>query len=168
VLKYDITNERLMGKIGTHSISISASSGGGRGSKVHPRGEPGQLGIASWDTQRKESGGVRGGPLPPGFYRVLKPAQVAHLGLAAQLEPTLTSLLYVDPSSGLGVSVTKRDGFYIHGAGPKGSDGCIVIQKPEFSWIMNLLAANAPLMLEVVNAGVRLDRLPRPLPGNIA
>ena len=39
---------------------------------------------------------------------------------------TLTSLLYQAVTSSVGISVTKRDGFLIHGQGPKGSDGCIV------------------------------------------
>jgi Protein of unknown function (DUF2778) len=168
MLKYDIANERLSGKIGTTPISIRAASGGGRGSKVHPGGQPGQIGPASWNSQLKESGSTRGGPLPPGFYRVMKPAQAGGLGLAAQLEQTLTSVLYEDPGSPVGISVTKRDGFYIHGSGPKGSDGCIVIQKENFNWIMDLLKVHAPLTLEVVNPGVRMDKLPRPSPGSVA
>jgi hypothetical protein len=169
MLTYDIANERLSGKIGNKEISIWAKSGGGRGSKVHPDGKPGQMGLASWNTQRKQNDGtgIRGGPLPTGMYIVQKPANHPDLKLSAYLEQTLTSLLYEDRSALLGVSVTKRDGFYIHGRGPKGSDGCIVPMEM-FDELMTLLKANAPLLLKVVNAGARVDKLPPPPPRNVA
>ena len=167
MLTYDITNERLIGQIGNEKISIWAKSGGGRASKVHAAGQPGQEGLGSWNTQRKEAGSTRGGPLPPGFYTVQPPANHPVLGRAAYLEQTITSLMYANPSAALGVSVTERGGFYIHGRGPKGSDGCIVPME-DFGHLMDLLTANAPLMLQVVGAGVRIDKLPPPIPRNLA
>jgi hypothetical protein len=168
VLTYDVANEWLSGKIGNQEISLRACSGGGRASKVHPGGKPGQLGLASWNTQRKQNDarGIRGGPLPVGMYMVQKPAHHPDLKLSAYLQQTLTSMLYENPAAPTGVAVTKRDGFYIHGRGPKGSDGCIVPME-KFDELMTLLRAHAPLLLKVVNAGARLDKLPPPLPGNI-
>ena len=168
MLTYDIANERLYGTIGTRKISIWARSGGGRGSLVHPDGTPGQRAVRSWHSQLKQddSKGIRGGPLPAGFYIVQKPKMHPDLKLSAYLEQTITSLLYANPSAALGISVTKRDRLYIHGRGPKGSDGCIVPME-EFSGLMTLLKAHAPLLLEVVNEGVRTDKLPPGAPSNI-
>jgi hypothetical protein len=123
--------------------------------------------MASWDTQRKEAAGIRGGPLPTGFYRVHRPAAHGSLGNAAYLEQTLTSLLYVKHSASAGVAATERGGFFIHARGPKGSDGCIVPME-KFDHLMTLLAAHAPVMLQVVSTGVRTDKLPPPVPGNLA
>ena len=169
MLTYDIANERLFGAIGNQNIALWARSGGGRGSKIHPDGESGQLGLALWDTQRQEDGAkrIRGGPLPPGAYVVQKPAIHPTLGLSAYLEQTVTSLLYANPSSAIGLSVTNRDGFYIHGRGPKGSDGCVVPME-KFNQLMALLKAHAPVVLRVVNAGARTDKLPPAPPANVA
>lgn len=169
MLTYDITNEWLSGDINGKKIALFARSGGGRGSKVHPEGQADQMGLASWNTQRKENSanGIRGGPIPSGFYVVHKPAQHPPLGLAAYLEQTVTSLIYANPSSPTGVSVTARDALYIHNRGPKGSDGCIVPME-KFADLMALLTANAPIVLQVVYRGVRTDKLPSPAPANIA
>ena len=169
MLTYDITNERLYGELGGRKIALWARSGGGRASKAHPAGEAGQMGLASWDTQRKEDSakGIRGGPLPPGFYLVEKPASHPSLGKAAYLIQTPSSLLYANYSSASGLSVTDRDGFYIHGRGPKGSDGCIVPME-KFTELMALLTAHAPVGLKVVFRGVLEDKLPPPPPANLA
>jgi hypothetical protein len=167
VLLYDIANERLMGTIGNERISLWARAGGGRASTTHSEGQAGQLGLAAWDTQRQLAGNKRGGPLPIGVYVIHKPAHHPHLGLAAYLEQTVTSLLYEMPSSPTGISVTKRGGFYIHGRGPKGSDGCIVPME-SFSHLMQLLTTCAPIALKVINAGARTDKLPPPIPDNLA
>jgi hypothetical protein len=169
MLIYDIANERLYGRIGNQDMALWARSGGGRASKVHPEGKPGQSGLASWDTQRKEDDtrGIRGGPLPTGMYVVQKPAMHPDLKLSAYLEQTLTSMIYANPSAPVGISVTKRDGFYIHGRGPKGSDGCIVPMEL-FKELMALLTTHAPVLLKVVNAGARTDKLPPAAPANIA
>ena len=167
MLTYDIANERLTGTIGVENISLWAKSGGGRASKTHSEGQPGQEGLRSWNPQLKAAGSTRGGPLPPGFYQVQKPANHPDLGRAAYLEQTITSLLYANPSAPGGVSMTQRDGFYIHGRGPKGSDGCIVPMEG-FGHFMDLLAIHAPVMLQVVNVGARMDKLPPPIPANLA
>jgi len=57
---------------------------------------------------------VHGGPIPPGRYSIGKPFHHTRLGLCAQLSPTRAK-------------TGMRDGFFIHGRGPHGSDGCIVV-----------------------------------------
>jgi hypothetical protein len=72
-------------------------------------------------------GHVHGGPLPPGKYIVSKPGHHPHLGLSAKLAHP-----HFHPMG--------RDGFYIHGQGPHGSDGCIVpLQKSQFRDLMTAL-----------------------------
>jgi hypothetical protein len=56
---------------------------------------------------------VHGGPIPPGSYKICEPAQHPHLGLSARLDPEHPKMCV-------------RGGFFIHGRGPHGSDGCIV------------------------------------------
>lgn len=64
-----------------------------------------------------ESTKARGGPIPIGPYTIAKPEEHPHLGLAAKLTP-------YSPKAHR--SSLDRGGFYIHGRGRKGSDGCIV------------------------------------------
>ena len=59
------------------------------------------------------------------------------------------------------MTVTDRDGFYIHGAGPKGSDGCIV---PESKVVLKALlvaikAVTGPVVVVVHSEGMNADKL---------
>lgn len=58
-----------------------------------------------------------GGPIPTGRYRILPPSRHPHLGLSCRLDPYDAEQTR---------HMAGRDGFYIHGRGPHGSDGCIV------------------------------------------
>jgi hypothetical protein len=96
-------------------------SGGGRGREVLARDGKGRVlsrrvladgGTSDWTI--KALGEVRGGPLPPGRYLVHPPVRHPRLGPACFLDP--------DP----GNDMHLRDDFWIHGPGPRGSDGCIV------------------------------------------
>jgi hypothetical protein len=73
---------------------------------------------------------VHGGPLPTGRYNVGTPKLQKvgkHLILAAKLSATRAA-----PGA--------RDGFFIHGPGPHGSDGCIVpASLSQFHELMNAL-----------------------------
>jgi hypothetical protein len=94
------------------------------------------------------------GLVPPGFCIIVNLQTYAWLGggKGVYLEQTISSLLHADPTKAIGISVTGRDGFYIHGRGPKGSDGCIVPME-QFGELMRALEAAARLGLRVVNAG---------------
>ena len=61
---------------------------------------------------------MHGGPIPEGRYTIMTPAFDAHLGDSAVLIPDMENEMF------------NRDGFVIHGRGPHGSDGCIVIMNP--------------------------------------
>ena len=139
-LTYSIFEGMLTGIANNHTIYISAVSGGGGGSTRHAGNE---------DTNNPYSTGVKtaegkqhkhGGPIPTGRYRVLSPGRHPHLGLSCRLEP-------------YDINQTRhmagRDGFYIHGRGPHGSDGCIVPME-RFQELMTALTADRGGILFVV------------------
>jgi hypothetical protein len=129
-LTYYIFEGVLTGFVGAQRFHMTALSGGGGGStKVSPvssTNNPYQEGLKTTDSV-KTGGHVHGGPIPPGTYLIQKPAKHPHLGLSARLDHR-----HWRPMG--------RDGFYIHGRGPHGSDGCIVpLIQPEFTALMGAL-----------------------------
>lgn len=117
-LTFYIADGVLTGTANGHMVNISAASGGGGGSTRH---------AANADTNNPNSTDVRttgsgrnhhhGGPIPVGRYRISSPYRHPHLGLAARLDPYDAAQTR---------SMGGRAGFFIHGRGPHGSDGCIV------------------------------------------
>jgi hypothetical protein len=116
-LTYYIFEGVLTGTANGHMLNITALSGGGGGSKVHggngDTNNPYSQGLKEVDGKNH----VHGGPIPAGRYKVLPPSHHKTLGLSARLDP------YDDAQA---KHMYGRDGFYIHGRGPHGSDGCIV------------------------------------------
>ena len=108
---YHIFEGLLIGYAGTHHFSISARSGGAGGStKLDTTLDANN----PYSTCVAKEAGVRGGPLPVGRYHIGRPFRHPHLGPCAHLDP--------EP----GTRLCGRSGFFIHGRGPMGSDGCIV------------------------------------------
>ncbi len=68
---------------------------------------------------------VAGGPLPPGRYRLVHREKHKTFGECIFLNP-----LVIDEIPGI-TEYRRRDGFFIHGRGDRGSDGCIVPYVPE-------------------------------------
>lgn len=101
-------------------FSVMAVSGGGRGQKLDghrlPYGKDNArlLQSVSHRIKKDETKGVRGGPIPPGLYRIHKPSNHPNLKRSAFLEPAPSNRMY------------GRGEFFIHGSGGKGSDGCII------------------------------------------
>jgi hypothetical protein len=125
-------------------------SGGGRGREILRRDPAGRVrartvaaGGGTRDWTVKAVGEVRGGPIPPGRYTLNPPMRHPRLGPACFLDP--------DP----GNDMRSRDDFWIHGPGPRGSDGCIVpvpdgrARRGIFD-LTRLLARLAPCALLVV------------------
>src|SRR5947209_1453429 len=114
-LTYSIFEGVLTGLVDGKMFHISALSGGAGGSTAHRAdasvNNP-YMEALTTKNPGKVAGHVHGGPIPPGKYTVRPPAHHPHLGLSAQLVHT-----HLQP--------VGRDGFYIHGRGPHGSDGCI-------------------------------------------
>jgi len=140
-LKYSLFNGVLEGKAGGHDIRVNAWSGEGGGSTKEKPKEFGHgvFGILETTVKTKGKGKSHqhGGPLPVGKYKIVAPKRHPHLGLAARLDPMPGNLM-------LG-----RDGFYIHGRGKHGSDGCIV-PETDFQKIMKAITTSGGGTLEVV------------------
>lgn len=138
VLTFYIAEGMLTGTAGGRMFNLDAKSGGGGGSRARPQGNsdtnnPGSVGVKTTRTRR-------GGPLPPGRYRISAPRRHPHLGLSAALTPA---------DAAQGRRMLGRAGFYIHGRGPRGSDGCIVPME-SFATLMNALAASRGGQLTVI------------------
>lgn len=146
-LSYFLAREVLLLPDGTAWRCVS---GGGRGAERLRRDAAGRVrgrriladgGTRDWTV--KASDGVRGGPLPPGRYLLHPPAAHPRLGPASFLEP--------DPAN----AMLGRDDFWIHGPGPRGSDGCIVPvpdgrRRRGIFHLMRALARIAPCALVVL------------------
>jgi hypothetical protein len=139
-LTYSIFEGVLTGSVAGKRFHLTAYSGGGGGSTAN-RTDPSMNNpyMESLKTKdSKKAGHVHGGPIPPGRYSIYAPAHHAHLGLSARLvHPRLRPM--------------TRDGFFIHGRGPHGSDGCIVpIHKTDFTDLMAALTTSGGGTLFVV------------------
>lgn len=139
-LTYYIFEGVLTGIFGTDEIHLTAWSGGAGGSrKLDPTDDannPYSYAVKEVDDPKQP---IRGGPIPPGSYQIYPPAKSPHLGLCAKLNP-----LFKVPNN--------RAGFAIHGQGPKGSDGCIVIPDKEFAGLMEKLKTSGGGHLQVCQA----------------
>ena len=154
-LTYSIAREWLQGRIGNEKFALRAWSGGGRG-KI---GSGAEHDASSYDVFRKTSQkkGVRGGPLPPGIYICRYVAKHSHFGECVFLEQTILSLISID--SDANIDFYDREGFYIHGRGKLGSDGCIVPESEQERRRLNTAvkdAAAGSVMLQVAERGMPL------------
>jgi hypothetical protein len=147
-LTYYIVEGLLVGVCGDQVFHILALSGGAGGSTQQSGSDAvNNPYMEALKTKGKphSQGHVHGGPLPPGIYVVHTPAHHPHLGLSARLDhPRFRPM--------------GRDGFYIHGRGPHGSDGCIVpLDKTEFSNLMKALTKShgGTLVVEETADGTR-------------
>ena len=115
-LTYSIFEGVLNGFLNGIFFTAEALSGGGGGSTKHAPTEavnnPYMEGFKTTGAPNA-TGHRHGGPIPPGTYKIGQPFHHPHLGLCAKLTHR-----HWRPMG--------RDGFYIHGRGPHGSDGCIV------------------------------------------
>ena len=151
MLIYDIQSELLHGDVGSQHFRVHAVSGGGRGSYLKPEGD--EL-LRSWSflTKEEASKSIRGGIIPPGPYVCRYVANHSTFHECIYLEQTVASLLVPDPASPAGIKVHDRGGFYIHGSGPKGSDGCIVVRdKQERLRLNKAIKTNGATLLRVVH-----------------
>ena len=155
-LSYSIATEWLQGVIGHDQFSMRAFAGGGRGRK----GVDAERDWTSYDVFRKEREDpkhhVHGGPLPPGMYVCRYVSHHPKFHECIYLEQTITSIMAVD--SNASVRFYGRGGFYIHGRGRHGSDGCIVPEDDLKRRHLNKAVKNASgtVLLEVKDVGMPL------------
>jgi hypothetical protein len=114
-LTYYIYQGLLTGFAEGAFIHVHARSGGGGGStktvSTFVSNNPYSTGVKTSGTGAKHQ---HGGPVPLGDYKIHAPAHHPRLGRSCFLEPTRNTRLH------------GRSGFFIHGMGSHGSDGCIV------------------------------------------
>ena len=152
MLTYSIAREWLNGTVNSESFSMRAWSGGGRG-RV---GSGAEHTLESYDTSRKEAKGILGGPLPYGVYICKYVANHPKFHECIFLQQTITSIIQTDV---LGrIYATDRGGFYIHGRGEKGSDGCIVPENLGERVRLNraIKASREVVLLKVAEPGMPL------------
>ena len=126
-LSYFIFEGVLVGVFGSDQVYFTAWSGGAGGSRrlkpTDDANNPYSYGVKEVADPLHPT---RGGPIPPGPYHILPPGKDPHLGHCSKLVPLFTPL-------------NHRGGFAIHGQGPKGSDGCIVVPDKSFRPLMDKL-----------------------------
>ena len=147
-LTYYIFEGVLVGKAGAQMIHMVAFSGGGGGSTRHPPADStnNPYMTALKMTAKNVTPHVHGGALPIGDYGIDRP----------KLHPTLGPSARLTPSKGQ--TMFGRDGFFIHGRGPHGSDGCIVPSSPaDLVRLLSILESSQGGLLHVREAmgGVR-------------
>lgn len=162
MLQYSIVKQWLSGSVGSKEFSMQAWSGGGRGRTSGVA----EASFDSYNEFRKKKTGVRGGPLPPGHYICKHVEHHKTFGECIFLEQTITSLLSIDGSAN--IAFYDRDGFFIHGRGPQGSDGCIVPDDKKERLALNkaIRAAKDIVLLKVVEPGVPLPASNPPANGS--
>jgi hypothetical protein len=137
-LTYYIYEGILTGFVGGVFIHVLALSGGGGGStKTASTFVSNNPYATSVKTTGKGAAHEHGGPIPLGDYKIHVPAQHPHLGRSCFLEPTRNTWLH------------GRRGFFIHGRGKHGSDGCIVPLE-QFPLLMDRIAKDGGGMLHVL------------------
>lgn len=147
-LTYYVWEGVLVGMVNGEFIHLAAGSGGGAGSTRNaPTSQAGNPYMTPFQTQGVPTAKnhQHGGPIPPGKYAIGIPAMHPTLKLSARLTPTGGQPLF------------GRDGFLIHGPGPHGSDGCIVVEKKNLAGLMKALAdtGGGTLFVEEAMDGVR-------------
>ena len=138
-LEYNAAAERLSGTIGTEIFNFIAYSGGSRGHQANVTAQQAttylhnQAGtlksrLATTPEITDKSGKYvqRGGTLPPGHYRCEYKANYPGFGECIRLHRLSDALAIHSPFASMPIPHGRTDGFFIHGSGPKGSDGCIV------------------------------------------
>jgi hypothetical protein len=120
-LTFYIKEGLIVGHAGGKHVQISAWSGGGGGSKTgwlqkDVVNQPDKVSQKTTGGHNDHKHHHHGGPIPPGQYTIRTPdGSHPNLGpISAALIPAKQNQMF------------HRGGFFIHGRGPHGSDGCIV------------------------------------------
>jgi hypothetical protein len=149
-LVYVIATETLKGQISGQPFEMKAVSGGGRGST-----KPGtaQNSLASFDPRKPTTGASvneRGGALPPGLWWINPPEwkENKHPALGVWVS-------FVEPTGNQAEYFRKRTydtdtGFFVHGSGKRGSNGCLVIEPGVRKKLLGAVEDVGGVALEVV------------------
>jgi hypothetical protein len=157
-LTFYIYEGLLTGYLNGQFVIFSAKSGGGGASKLgitdssvvnNPDKIEKKMGYVKKEDAKKEN---RGGPIPPGTYKILKPVSWGK-SKKAVIEPLGTTMELLKKIG--------RGGFLFHARGNYGSDGCIVPDSWEaYLKLMEGLETDAGGTLQVYDA-LSQDRIPK-------
>jgi hypothetical protein len=138
-LVYDAAQELLSGAIGKEKpFNIKAYSGGSRGHKavkpavavkyLHNQAAtlPSRFANTPEITEKKGNYLQRGGTLPAGHYTCHYLSHHHIFGECIRLDRQADAKAIHSPFSPFPIPHGRGNDFFIHGSGPKGSDGCIV------------------------------------------
>lgn len=179
-LVYDAAQERLKGTIGAEPMfDMKAYSGGSRGHRGHSKKNAARYRYQETDWLSSHCSTTvadevtdahgrtiyykrRGGTLPAGHYRC-KVTNKPNLGgevIFLDMQPD-TRVIH-SPFSPRPIPIPRKrvreNDFYIHGKGPKGSDGCIVPEPESERKRLNHVVKNfdGNVILLVINVGYEL------------
>lgn len=170
-LTYDAATEILSGTIGHSAFRMKAYSGGSRGhrSGVKPKlaarylhNESERLSSRMATTvEVKDAAGEykqRGGTLPPGHYTCQYIPHHHAFGECIRLLRCPDARAIQTPFYPHPIPHGRGNDFFIHGSGPKGSDGCIVLAVGAERHRLNQAIKNFPgtVLLEVKNVSYLL------------
>lgn len=138
-LTYDAASEILFGTIGRDTFRMTAYSGGSRGHRAQVKPAlahkylysdadtlASRLATTSEIKDAKGRYKRRGGTLPPGHYACHYLANHHTFGQCIRLFRSADAKAIHTPFYPHSIPHGRGNDFFIHGSGPKGSDGCIV------------------------------------------
>lgn len=149
-LTYDITARWLFGQIGETQFNLHALGAGGRAGSTTPGAVHPDLANNMTQTYTPKKGKTPGGPLPCCQY-----AMSAH---TTTRSGTAMKCVWLDPVNP-GAMMGNRNGMLIHGPGPRGSDGCIVLTTEDRDKVWAAVKANPHSFISVVGAIGDFERL---------
>jgi len=170
-LTYDAVSEVLSGNIGRYSFRMTAYSGGSRGHRagvksaladkyLHNQADTLSSRLATTSEVKDSQGRYkrRGGTLPPGHYVCHYLAHHHAFGECIRLLRSADARAISTPFYPHPILHGRENDFFIHGSGPKGSDGCIVpaIRAERFRLNKAVKQFAGSVILEVKNVSYQL------------
>lgn len=171
ILTYDAASEILSGSIGPNIFRMTAYSGGSRGHRavvssaladkyLHKQADTLSSRLATTSEVKDAQGRYkrRGGTLPSGHYACHYLAHHHTFGECIQLLRSLDARAIHTPFYPHTIPHGRGNDFFIHGSGPKGSDGCIVpaIEAERFRLNRAIKQFPGKVVVEVKNVSYQL------------
>ncbi|HKF03582.1 MAG TPA: hypothetical protein VKB49_14790 [Candidatus Sulfotelmatobacter sp.] len=170
-LTYDAASEVLSGTIGRDSFRMTAYSGGSRGHRagvkpvlaakyLHNEADTLSSRLATTSEVKDAQGRYkrRGGTLPPGHYACQYLPHHHTFGECIRLFRRADAIAIHTPFYPHPIPHGRGNDFFIHGSGPKGSDGCIVPAIEAERFRLNRAVKQFPgeVVIEVKNVSYQL------------
>jgi len=179
-LTYNAASGFLTGRIGNQVFNDSADSGGSRGHKqtthakakryLHSTSLNDSLGRMATTRElydkKSDTYFQRGGTLPSGHYHCVYVENHASFHECIRLDQMCDAHAIVSPFARHSI-VHHRGGFFIHGHGPKGSDGCLVLASETRRKSLNqaVRGFDGRVILEVTHVSYMLPAELEPISG---